>query len=600
MQVVRDEHLGELIQRVGILTTAVQALLAAIGIGYWFLQIVQGDIYRELAENNRLRTLSITAPRGLIYDRAGRLLVENIPSYNLMLDRSRSTDLDASLAVAARILDRSHSDLQAVLDRYRVIPSFKPVLLAENLSLSEVAQIEALSFEYPEFEVEVQHLRLYRHLAQISHVLGYLGEVSEEEIARSNGAYSIGNLVGKKGVEQTYDSLLRGQDGERVMVVDSRGKSLREFALKPSVPGKNLYLDLDLDLQQEAMHWFEGPEKVGAVVAMDPRTGAILAMASAPSFDSNLFSRRLASRDWQNLMTAPYHPLQNRSIQNTYSPGSIFKIVMATAGLTEGLVDEGSTSFCSGSKVFYGRPFRCHKSGGHGTVDLHRALKYSCDIYFYELGQRLEIDRIARYARMFGLGSTTGIDIRGEKAGLVPDRDWSQETRKMRWYRGETISVSIGQGPLLVTPLQMAVMTSMVANGGYRVTPHLLKDARVPPPEHMELDAGALDAVRRGLWAVINEPGGTAAGARVPGVEVAGKTGTVQVIGQRVRTDARSLPFKYRDHGWFVSFAPAEDPRLVVVVLAEHGGSGSRAAAPIAKALYQRYFAPDRQPDASP
>lgn len=600
MQAVRDEHLGELIQRVGILSTAVQAILAAIGIGYWFHQIVQGDIYRELAENNRLRTLSITAPRGLIYDRAGRLLVENVPSYNLMLDRSRSANLGASLAVTSGILNRSLPDLQAVLDRYRDIPSFKPVLLAENLSLSEVARIEALSFEYPEFEIEVQHLRLYRHLAQTSHVLGYLGEVTEEEIERSDGAYSAGNLVGKKGIEQTYDAKLRGRDGERVMVVDSRGKSLREFAVKPSVPGENLILNLDLDLQQEAMHWFEGPDKVGAVVAMDPRNGEILAMASAPSFNSNLFSRRLASRDWQGLMAAPHHPLQNRSIQNAYSPGSIFKIVMATAGLTEGLVDEGSTSYCSGAKAFYGRSFRCHKSGGHGTVDLHRAIKYSCDIYFYELGQRLEIDRIARYARMFGLGSISNIDIRGEKAGLVPDREWSQKARKMRWYRGETISVSIGQGPILVTPVQMAVMTAIVANGGYRVTPHLYKNAPVPPPEHLALDANALDAVRRGLWAVINEAGGTAGGARVPGVEVAGKTGTVQVIGQRVRTDARSLPFKFRDHGWFVSFAPTVNPRLVVVVLAEHGGSGSRAAAPIAKALYQRYFAADRQPDANP
>lgn len=598
MQEVREQR-DDLVSRIGVLATAVIALLAAIGIGYWFVQIVQGDYYRELAENNRLRKLPVTAPRGLIYDRKGRLLVENVPSYNLMLDRSHSPGLAQSLAFAAGVLGRPQADLQGILERYRDVPGFKPVLLAENLNLSEVAQIQALGFEHPEFEIEVQHLRLYRHLEQTSHVLGYVGEVAQEEIERGNGAYSVGDLVGKKGIEQTYDGALRGQDGERQVVVDSRGKTLFEYPPKPAIPGKNLFLALDLDLQQEAARWLDGPEKVGAVVALDPRNGEILTMVSSPSYNSNLFSRRLALADWRALIEAPYHPLQNRAIQNAYSPGSIFKMVMATAGLTEGVVDEHTTTFCSGSKSFYGRPFRCHKSGGHGTVDLHRALKFSCDIYFYELGQRLNINRIAKYARMFGLGSTAGIDLRGEKAGLVPDKEWSEKVRKFPWYPGETISVSIGQGPLLVTPLQMAVATAIVANGGYRVTPHFVRDApRVPPPQHIPFDPETLDAVRRGMWAVVNEPGGTAGSARVPGADIAGKTGSVQVISQKVRTDARNLPFKYRDHGWFISFAPAENPRIVIVVFAEHGGSGSRGAAPIAKALYEKYFAEDKQPAA--
>jgi penicillin-binding protein 2 len=593
MQVVR-EHRDDLVSRVRVMTAVVTGLLVAIGAGFWFVQLVQGDYYRELAENNRLRKLPIKAPRGLIYDRKGRLLVENVPSYNLMIDRSRSADLDRSLEFAARVLDRPLEELRALLDRYQAIPEFKPVLLAENLTLSQVAGVGVEGLEYPEFEVEVHHLRLYRHREQTAHLLGYLGEVTQREIEKAGGLYSPGDLVGKKGVEQTYDPELRGKDGERVVVVDSRGELLEEFGRKQAIPGKNLTLAIDLELQQEAARWLEGPEKVGAIVAMDPRNGEVLAMVSSPSYNPNLFARRLQKEEWTALIEAPHHPLQNRALQNTYSPGSTFKIIMATAGLTEGLVDEHSRVVCTGARSFYGRAFRCWKKGGHGTVDAHLALKLSCDIYFYQLGQRMGIERIARYSRLFGLGSPTGIEIGGEKSGLVPDAAWSEKVRKHPWYPGETISVSIGQGPVLMTPLQMATMTAMVANGGYRVVPHLIQGRPTAPPQHVPLDAGALRIVREGLWAVVNEPGGTAYhSARVEGADMAGKTGTVQVIAQATRTDAKALPFKYRDHAWFTSFAPLENPRIVVVVFAEHGGSGSRSAAPIAQALHAKFFAPD-------
>ena len=593
MQVVR-EHRDELVLRIRVMKGIISGLLILIATGFWFVQLVQGEYYRELAENNRLRKLPIKAPRGLIFDRKGRLLVENIPSYNLMLDRSRAQDINRSLALASEVLERPLPEVQALLGRYKAIPEFKPVLLAENLTLSQVARFGVVSLEYPEFEVEVHHLRLYRHREQTAHLLGYLGEVTEREIEKSSGLYSPGDLVGKKGIEQTYDQELRGEDGERVVVVDSRGELLEEFGRKPAVPGKNLTLALDLDLQQEAARWLEGPEKVGAIVAMDPRNGEILAMVSSPSYNPNLFARRLQANEWKALIEAPYHPLQNRAIQNTYSPGSTFKIVMATAGLTEKIVDKHSSVVCTGSRAFYGRSFRCWKKGGHGTVDAHRALKLSCDIYFYQLGQKLGIERIAQYSRVFGLGSPTGVEIAGEKSGLVPDQAWSEKVRRHKWYPGETISVSIGQGPVLMTPLQMATMTGMVANGGYRVVPHLVRGAKVPPPQHVPLDANALRIVREGLWAVVNEPGGTAYhSARVEGANMAGKTGTVQVIAQAARTDARALPFKYRDHAWFTSFAPLENPRLVVVIFAEHGGSGSRSAAPIAQALHAKFFAPD-------
>jgi penicillin-binding protein 2 len=575
-------------------------LLVAIATGFWFVQLVQGDYYRELAENNRLRKLPVKAPRGLIYDRKGRLLVENVPSYNLMLDRSRSADLERSLEFAAMVLARPLAELQRLMAGYAAIPNFKPVLLAENLTLSEVARLGVEGLEYPEFEVEVQHLRLYRHGPQTAHLLGYLGEATQEEIDASKGAYQPGDLVGKKGVEQTYDLALRGKDGERLVVVDSRGELLKDYRREPAVPGRPLRLAIDLDLQQEAARWFDGPEKVGAVIAMDPRNGEILALVSAPSYNPNLFARRLQRADWQALIDDPNHPLQNRAIQNTYSPGSTFKIVMETAGLTEGVFNVHTGVGCAGAKTFYGRPFRCWRAGGHGVVNAHSAFKVSCDVYFYTLGQKLGIERIARYARLFGLGSPTGIDIDGEKRGLVPDPEWSLEARKHPWYPGETISVSIGQGPVLITPLQMAEMTALVANGGYRVTPHLLKDAKLPPPGRVAFDEGALEAVRGGMRAVVNEPGGTGYGSvRLPGVEIAGKSGTVQVIAYSQRIDPRHMPFKYRDHAWFTSFAPVADPELVVTVFAEHGGGGSRVAGPIAQAVYAKYFGIDhRQPPA--
>jgi penicillin-binding protein 2 len=593
MQVVR-EFRDELVGRVRLMSMVVGGLLVAIATGFWFVQVVQGDYYRELAENNRLRKLPIKAPRGLIFDRKGRLLVENVPSYNLLIDRSQTKDLPGSLTFAATTLGKPPAELQALLGRYRAIPVFKPVLLAENLSLPEVARLSTHTYEHPEFEIEVQYLRLYRHREQLAHLLGYLGEVTPDEIERSGHTYLSGDLVGKKGIEQRYDSVLRGRDGERVVVVDSRGELLEEYGKREAEPGRNLTLTIDLDLQQEAARLLADEQKVGAIVALDPRNGEILALASAPAFNPNLFAHRLQVDDWRALVEGESQPLQNRALQNTHAPGSTFKMVMATAGVTEGLVDENTRVFCSGQVVIYGHPFRCWKPGGHGSVNLHSALKLSCDSYFYQLGQRLGIERIARYARLFGLGTSTGIDLLGEKPGLVPDPAWSLQVRKQPWYAGETISVAIGQGPILVTPLQMAMMTAMVANGGYRVIPHLRKDATLPKPVHVPIDPKALRLVRDGLWAVVNEPGGTAYGkARLPDLEIAGKTGSVQVIAQKVRTDAFSLPFRFRDHAWFTSFAPADKPELVVAVFVEHGGKGSGVAAPLAQALYRRYHAHD-------
>ncbi len=589
MKVVREQR-ESLIARIRVMNAAVVSLLVAIGASFWFVQVIQGDHFRELAENNRLRKLPIKAPRGLIYDRHGRLLVENIPSYNLTIDRSRSPDVPRSLAFAAKVLERPLPELARLVERERQTPEFKPILIAEHLTLAEVARFGVVALEYPEFEIQVENLRLYRHGHHTANLLGYLGEVTEEEVERSEGAYSPSDLVGKRGIEQVYDKILRGKDGERVIVVDSRGKLLEEYGKEEVEAGKPLHLTLDLDLQQEAIRWFDEPDKVGAVVALDPRNGEILALVSAPSFDPNAFARRLKREEWQAIVGAPHNPLRDRPVQNTYSPGSVFKIVMAAAGLAEGVVSEHDSVYCSGSTVIYGRRFRCWRAGGHGRVDVRGALKHSCDTYFYLLGQRLGIERIARYSRMFGLGEHTGIELRGENRGLVPDPTWSLKVRKHPWYPGETISVSIGQGPILTSPLQVATLTAIAANGGHPIRPHLVRGTKLPTAPSVGLPPRALAIVREGLWAVMNEAGGTAYDPKLAKYSIGGKTGTVQVIGQSARTDTRSLPFHLRDHGWFTSFAPTDNPEIVVVVFIEHGASGSRAAAPVAKALHEKYF----------
>ncbi|HKI86397.1 MAG TPA: penicillin-binding protein 2 [Thermoanaerobaculia bacterium] len=586
------EQRGYLVGRVRGLGIACAVLMTVLLVTYWYVQGAEGEIYRDMADHNRLRKVPIEATRGLIYDRKGDLLVENVPSYSLLLDRSRDRSLAASVEFAARVLDTTTSALDAVLARDHDKPDFVPVLLAEGLTLGQVARISAQALEHPEFEIHVDQLRLYRHGPQTAHLLGYLGEVSEGELRSSHGELRAGELVGRKGVEEEFDSELRGRDGVRVVEVDSRGRPRKEFGRLPATPGRSLRLTIDLELQQEAERLLTG--KAGAIVALDPNSGAVLALASAPSFNPNVFARRLDQSQWESILKDPGHPLEDRAIQDAYSPGSVFKIVVAVAGLAEGVIRPQDTIHCSGSKVFYDRRFRCWWPSGHGWVNLHKALRESCDIYFYTLGQKLGIENIAKYARLLGLGKKTGIGLPTERPGLVPDENWSEMVRHHPWYPGETISVAIGQGPLLVTPLQLAVMMAAVANGGYRVTPYVVLDGPPPPPVPLHLPASVLAPVQSGLVAVVNE-NGTGVRAAIPGLEVAGKTGTAQVVAQKTRTLNKDLPEDLRDHAWFVSYAPAEHPRLVIVVFVEHGGHGADAAAPIAKDLYETYFKIDKR-----
>jgi penicillin-binding protein 2 len=581
------EHREALVRRLPGMRLGFLVLILLVAARFWFVQAVRGDYYRELAENNRIRKVTVTAPRGLIYERRGNRLVENVPAYNLMLDRSRSMDLQRSLEFAATTLERPVEELRAAIEHQRGSSRFRPVLVAEDLALTQVARFTAFTLEHPEFEIDVRHLRLYRYGPTTAHILGYLGEVTGSQLQRPESPFKAGDLVGKKGVEHSFDERLRGIDGERLVIVDSRGRLKEEQSRQPARSGRDVELALDLDLQQEAARFFEG--KAGAAIALDPRSGEIRALVSAPAYNPNLFARRLDQTAWEQLVEDPLHPLQDRALQSSYSPGSVFKIVMAVAGLSEGVIGPESRVFCPGATKIYGNRFRCWKRGGHGWVKLRQAIKESCDVYFYHLGRDLGISRMAHYARLLGMGRLTGIEIAGETRGLVPDPQWSLERRGTPWYPGETISVAIGQGPLLVTPLQMASVMATVANGGYRIVPRVTEATTPPAVEPVDVDATALAAVRDALWAVVNERG-TGARAHVPGIDVFGKTGTVQVVRQTTWIKSEDMPYEERDHAWFASFASAGDRQLVVVVFVEHGGKGSQAAAPLAKRMYEIYF----------
>ena len=586
------EHLDLLMRRLRALVSLGGAGFLLVASAYWYVQIGQGPRYRDQAENNRLRRAAVQASRGTISDRHGALLVENVPSYNLLLDRSLSSDLESSLGYAGSVLERSSEELDAVMERYGSVPDFTPILIGEDLTLSQVARFEVVELRHPEFLIEVRQRRLYRHGPQTSHLLGYLGEATREEVQAAD--LPTGSRVGREGIEQAFDSSLRGSDGEREMVVDSRGKLIEEFRRQRAIPGQPLRLTVDLALQKEASFLLEG--QVGAIVALDPRDGAIRALASAPSYDPNLFVRRLAEDQWREILDDPKRPLQNRTVQNAYPPGSVFKLVMGTAVLSEGVADPGRTVFCNGSMKLYDRRRRCWKAGGHGWVNLHSAMRESCDVYFYVVGNELKIDPISYYAEKFGFGHLTGLDLPGERSGLVPNQDY-RDRRGTQWYAGETISVAIGQGPILATPLQVAQVMAVAANGGYRVTPYLV-EGQEKAPEKLDLDADAIEQVRDALRAVVNDDG-TGKTARVRDLTVAGKTGTAQVVEHKTRTNSASVDWQFREHAWFAAFAPYENPELVVVVFVEHGGSGSGTAAPLARKMYEKYLELERKPQPS-
>ena len=593
------ENRRELSQRIEKARLAVGIVFATLAFGYWYVQIVRNDYYFALSENNRIRSVRINAPRGYVLDRNGTILVDNEPAYTLHLYRKEAKDLNTSIDLAVDVLKLPRDQVRARVERGLRDPEFLPIPIAENLGIEEVATIEARAPEHPEFAVTVSQRRLYSHGTSAAHAIGYLSEASAEQIRAAESGYRMGDWIGQKGIEGAYERLLAGVDGERRVIVDSHGHEIAEEQRVEARPGQNLYVTLDYELQKIAEEYFLN--RVGSAVAMDPRTGEILALVSSPSYDPNWFTRRVSSKEWASLLLDPHHPLQNRAIQNAFSPGSVFKIFLAYGALANGLVDPEQKVFCPGHATFYGRTFQCHKKEGHGWVNLRDAIKVSCDVYFYNLGHRLGIDRISEIARGFGFGRATGVDLPYEKDGLVPSEEWARDVRHARWYPSETISVAIGQGPVLVTPLQIARGLSGLVSRGQLPTPHLFLASQDPATgEHLRYRAESKPGIAlspekagivlNGMWAVMNEPGGTAFSSKIPGVEAGGKTGTVQVIGRETTIKAGAERKKLEDHAWFAGFAPVEDPQMVVVVFVENGGHGGSAAAPLAKALFLKKF----------
>lgn len=615
MRVYRDDQ--KFLQfRINAVLWGIVAAFVFLAGSFWFVQGVQAEKYRGLSEANALREIEIPAKRGLIMDRTGKILADNQPAYTLQIDRvlmkpfvkADKQRREKLLTFLANVLELPPAEVTARWEKESAkLPATQPFPIAEDLSMAQVAKIQAQSVAFPEVNVVPVQRRNYPYNTMAAHVLGFIGEVTEKDLTqKEHETLQQGDLIGKRGVELMYDMYLRGRDGAEFWQYDADGRRLSEYvpARQQPIPGDNISLTIDFELQRRAEQYFIENEMVGAAVALDPRNGEVLAMVSSPALNPNVYSKRFTPDVYKTITSNPFKIELNRSIQGLYSPGSIFKIVMAMAGLSEGVIGPDTQFNCGGSGVFFGRRFRCWKKEGHGSVDVERALKVSCDIFFYNTGARLGVDKIKEHANKLTFGETSHIDLDGERAGLVPSTEWARTKQNRKWYPSETISVAIGQGPLIVTPLQIANMTAAVANGGKVFQPHVVryvdrvqKDGsyqrfRVPSRviHEVALAPNALHAVRNGLWQVVNEQGGTGANARVEGLDISGKTGSVQVIAYSGWIKASSLPFKFRDHAWFASFAPRENPQIVVVVFVEHGGAGGADAAPLAKLMYESRF----------
>jgi penicillin-binding protein 2 len=585
--------------------TAVQYIILAIfmilAYGLWRLQVVQSDMYASLAEKNRVRNVPILAPRGKILDREGRIIVDNYPSFTALLLRDSSRDL---LADAALISQGLHLDPKEVRDRIRhfaSMPQYQPIFLKDDITPDELAFVESHRNELPELDTIVAHRRLYPRNGFMAHLIGYVGEVSEEMLNQARWEfYNPGDVVGKSGVELQYNQILMGKNGSRRAMVNSRGREVQRLDETPAEAGKQLKLTVDLDLQIAAEQALG--DKNGAIVAMDPRNGEILAMVSRPTFDPNDFAVRVSRDQWSKLVNDDDHPLLNKAIQAQLAPGSTFKIIMATAGLQEGIAQDMHV-ICNGGATFYGRYFKCwvtaeHRT--HGAVEISKAIYQSCDVFFYTLAEKLGIDRISKYATMFGLGQKTGIDLPQEVSGVMPSEEWKIRNFKQKWYAGETISVGIGQGAVAVTPIQLARAIGAIASGGLLVRPHVTNPAELPAniipatnapssvkipidPENWNIITDAMSNVPTSM--------GTAGSAHLQGIDFAGKTGSAQTVSNALKAKTANGKSKYKDNAWFVGVTPRRNPEIVVAVLfegGEHGQFAARIAAQVVKAYVEK------------
>ncbi|MBM4288323.1 MAG: penicillin-binding protein 2 [Deltaproteobacteria bacterium] len=581
-------------------------LFVALGVGIlfcflllrlWYLQLVKGQEFSQKSESNRVRLRDLPPWRGMIFDRTGRVLVSNMPSYDAMVILEDVPDAKELAKHLGQVLKMSYLDILTRILTAQEDNLARTIRIKGDLTWEEVALLETFKYELPGVVIQIQPKREYRTDSLGCHTIGYLGEISEAQL--KSGRFpnnKMGDDIGKCGVEFGYNEYLTGQRGARQIEVDAHGRELRLLNYTPSSPGASIYLTIDWRLQEKAEEVLRG--KVGAVVAMDPQTGKILAMASSPTFDQNMFARSISADYWKQLIQDKDHPLENRVLKGQYPPGSVFKIIMAVAGLEEGVITPSTTFHCSGGMPFGNRIFNCHARRGHGGVNLHRSLVVSCDVYYYNVGLRLGVDRIAKWSKKFGLGATTGITLDSEKAGIVPSSDWKKRRFNQPWFEGETLSVAIGQGYNTATPLQMVRVAAAICNGGIIHVPTVVEKIVNPDGEiayeftpqiqsRLAASPKNLDLVRRACQGVVQY--GTGGGARLPNLEVGGKTGTSQVVSLERKGKGKN-PRKTEHHAWFVAFAPVENSQIAVAVIIEHGGGGGKVAAPVAREVMRTFF----------
>ena len=572
-----------------------------IFIRLWSLQVIKGNELRHLSENNRIRIIENPADRGMLFDCKGRVLAHNRPSFEVYLVPEDVKANPEVLIKVGEMLNITPDEIEEKIKAQKRRAPFRPVKIKSDIQWNELALLESNRVFLPGLIVDVRPRRAYDYGDLASHLIGYLGEVDENELRQPREApYRMGALIGKYGVEYQWENDLRGMDGGRQIEVDALGREMRPLGAVEPFPGNNLFLTIDSELQKTAEEAYK--DKNGALIAMDPKTGRILAMVSKPSFEP--FARNISPEEWRTLAENPHHPLTNKGIQGQYPAGSVFKIITAIAGLESGVITPNTPFPCTGAFPYGDRYFRCWKEGGHGMISLHRAIAESCDIYFYQLGLKLGPDLIARYAHEFGLGKATGILLPHEKSGIVPTSSWKKKRFGTPWYSGETLSFAVGQGYLLTTPLQLLMLISGVANGGKIYLPQVVEKIEdiygntIEEYSPMALGRAnvspkTLQIIQEALKGAVNDPHGTGSACSFKEVNVAGKTGTAQVIAipeDFKRGEIRRIPLRFRDHAWFVAYAPFEDPQISVVVLVEHGGFGATAAAPIAKKVIQKYL----------
>lgn len=578
----------------------------------WYLQVISYERYNERSISNRTRVLSLAAPRGPIYDRAGTLLVDNRPSFDISVMRQDVTNRQELLQRLAELLPAELSDLETRWKEGSRFPVYRPVPLAHDVSRETMERIQEHSVELPGVLTEVRPVRDYLEKGSAAHLVGYLGEVTEDELAREGFQdYRPGDYVGKIALEKEFEPYLTGHRGQRLVEVDVKGKLLRQLQMEPALPGNRLYLTLSQPLQRAADQAFG--DQSGAAVALDVHTGEVLAMVSRPTFDPGLFARGIASDEWVGLLRDSRHPLQNKVLGGLYPPGSTFKMVVALAALRDKAVNARRVIDCTGDFVLGDSTFRCWKKRGHGRTGLKKALRESCDVWFYQVGFELGIEKLAKAANEFGLGAPVGFPLPGEKVGVIPSKQWKRRQFNAPWYGGETVIASIGQGFVLTTPIQLAVMTAALANGGQVFKPQIIRriedwqgdvllESEPELVRQVEYSPEAWAIVRSGLEAAVNEAHGTGWAAHLNEVRVAGKTGTSQVIRRKsdeeeelAKSEQREVPYRFRPHALFVAYAPAENPQIAVAVVVEHGQHGGSAAGPIAKAILEAYFKAGQQ-----